>query len=684
MATLPFVPAQSKYWAFRGGMDQVTPALTMPPGHCRNARNFEVGKEGGLTRVKGYERFDGRSKPSDAVYHILPATITGSASVGDTITGATSGATGEIVALPGSMFVITKVVGTFQAETINISGSPVATSSAGTSASAASTPALNATYTNLAADAYRDDITAVTGSGSILGVWVYNNVVYAFRNNAGGTAAVMYKSTSSGWSAVALGRELAFTSGGTTEIAVGNTITGATSGATAVITKVVLLSGTWAGGDAAGRFYFASQTGTFQAENLNVGASLNLATIASDSTAITLSPSGRFEFVNHNFAGTANSTKMYGCDGVNKAFEFDGTVFARIHTGMTTDTPKHIIAHKKHLFLSFAGSVQHSGIGTPHIWSVISGAAEIAVGDTVTGFLQPPGGTTAGALIIFTRNKTSVLYGNSSSDWNLITFNPDAGAIEWTSQYAGQCILLDDRGITTLETSQRFGNFTDADISALMDPYINALRSSAIASCVVREKGQYRLFFSGGAALYITFIEGKLAGMMPITLEDNPTCACSLESSTGEEVIYFGADNGMVYQMEKGTSYDGDAINANVELAFNHFGSPRQLKQFRKAVAEVSGSGYCEFSMSSQIGYGSTLIPQGRTDTVTNELSATNWDSFVWDQFFWDGRTLLPSEAHLDGTAENISLVFASNSDEFEPFTLNGAIVDFTPRRALR
>jgi hypothetical protein len=508
--------------------------------------------------------------------------------------------------------------------------------------------------------------------------------VYAWRNNAGGTAAVMHKSTAAGWVAVALGRELAFTSGGTTEIAVGNTITGATSGATAVITKVVLLSGTWAAGSAAGRFYFASQTGTFQSEDLNVGASLNLATIAGDSTAITLAPSGRVECVNHNFAGTANTTKLYGCDGVNKAFEFDGTVYARIHTGMTTDTPSHVIAHKKHLFLSFAGSVQHSGIGTPHIWSVVTGAAEIAVGDSVTGFLLPPGGTTVGALQIFSRNSTAVLYGNSSSDWNLVTFNPEAGAIEWTQQYLGQSMLLDDRGITTLETSQRFGNFTDADISALMEPYLNALRSSAIASCVVREKGQYRLFFSAGGALFVTFIKGKLAGMMPIALQHNPTCACSLESSSGEEEIFFGADNGFVYQMERGTSFDGDAINANAELAFNHFGSPRQLKQFRKVVVEVSGEGYCAFSVSSQIGYGSTLIPQGRTTDVTNSLSATVWDAFVWDEFFWDGQTLQPSEADLDGTAENISLVFSSNSDEYESFTLNGAMCDFTPRRALR
>lgn len=73
-----------------------------------------------------------------------------------------------------------------------------------------------------------------------------------------------------------------FTSGGTYEVVVGNTIEGATSGATAVVADIVLDSGTWAGGDAAGHFHVKNQTGTFQAENLDVGANPNVATIAAD------------------------------------------------------------------------------------------------------------------------------------------------------------------------------------------------------------------------------------------------------------------------------------------------------------------------------------------------------------------------------------------------------------------
>ena len=48
------------------------------------------------------------------------------------------------------------------------------------------------------------------------------------------------------------------------------------------------------------------------------------------------------------------------------------------------------------------------------------------------------------------------------------------------------------------------------------------------------------------------------------------------------------------------------------------------------------------------------------------------------------GETQISLELNLDGTAENISLAFSGSSDEYLPITINGAICDFTPRRALR
>ena len=80
------------------------------------------------------------------------------------------------------------------------------------------------------------------------------------------------------------GKQLPFTSGGTYIPSVGETITGATSGATGVVSDIQVTSGKWISGDAAGKFTLSSQTGTFVSENLNIGGHSNIATISGNST----------------------------------------------------------------------------------------------------------------------------------------------------------------------------------------------------------------------------------------------------------------------------------------------------------------------------------------------------------------------------------------------------------------
>jgi len=71
----------------QGGMDQVTPTLSIPPGFVRRGSNFECSITGGYSRIVGYERFDGHAKPNEAAYWLLTADII-SLSVGSTITDA--------------------------------------------------------------------------------------------------------------------------------------------------------------------------------------------------------------------------------------------------------------------------------------------------------------------------------------------------------------------------------------------------------------------------------------------------------------------------------------------------------------------------------------------------------------------------------------------------------------------
>jgi hypothetical protein len=665
-----------------GGLDQVTPTLSLPPGIARRAANFECSITGGYTRIEGYERFDGRPSPSAANYNILVCALTGTVAVGNTIVGLASGASGRVIARTGNDVVITRETGTFvstEALTVSSTNVGVITFVQGVAADGL----LDVTYKNLAADNYRADITVVPGSGAILGVGYYNGTLYTWRNNVGATASVMYKSTSSGWTAVTLGKTMSF-SNGVLLIPDGVTLTGQSSGATGVVARTVLEDGTYASSDASGQLILSSSTGTFTVgENLRIGAT-TYAHAASVATQITLAPSGRYETVIANFGGGTTNYKMYGCDGVNKAFEFDGTTYVPIRTGMAVDTPNHICFHKQHLFLSFGASLQFSALGYPYQWTPLLGAGEIAMNAEITNLLILPGNQSSGALGVYTRQDTSVLYGTSSATFQLSAFNTGTGGYAYTAQNLDQSYVLDDRGVISMSTSLNFGNFVPASLTMNIRPFIESHRSLAVGSSVNRDKGQYRIFFSDGSALYLTISNGNVLGSMPIQFLDTINCCIDGEAPTGGTVQFFGSGNGFVYQMDVGTSFDGGAIAANMSLVYNSIKSPRILKRYRKASVEITGDSYAEIQFGYDLGYRTPALTQPTDLTYQNDLRSSYWDEMIWDNFVWDGNDIAPSEIEVSGTAENIGIRISSTSDLLQSFTVNNIIVHYTLRRGLR
>lgn len=679
MERLP--PVQYDLIKLSGGLDQVTPTLLLAPGAARRVANFECNLNGGYTRIAGYDRYDGRPSPADARYNVLTCALTSAVAVGNTITGLSSGASGKVIAIDGANLVITREVGSFAVgEFISISAVNVGqvTAILGTVANGLS----DATYKLLAANDYRADIAVVPGSGPIRGVRWYKGVVYAWRNNFDNTELVIYKSSPSGWNVVSLGRELSFNSG-VQEIFEGDTIIGLSSGASWVVARVVVESGGWGTADAAGRLIISSGSGQFViSEDLQVDGATKAISVSQ--AQITLQPGGRVETVVANFGGAINNKRIYGIDGVNRAFEFDGTTYVPISTSMSPDAPTKVVVHKQHLFLAFGSSLQFSAIGDPYVWSPVLGAGEIAMNDAITELIQLPGDQSSGALAVYTKSDTSVLYGSSEANFSLSIFNAGTGSEPYTAQNLDQTYVLNQRGIMALGTTLNFGNFATATLTMNIRPYMQDNRQLASASIVNREKGQYRVFFSNGNGLYITMANGTYIGSMPVQYPDPVLCASEGERPDGSESAFFGSDNGFVYQMDTGPSFDGQDISANIYLVYNSIRSPRIRKRFRKASIELTGDSYSEFDFGIDLGYRSQEIEYSPDSVHINDLRSSFWDAFEWDNFVFDGNELLPTEIEVSGTAENVAIRISSVSNLIRPFTVNSIILHYTPRRGLR
>lgn len=675
---IPKTPVQVAVFALSGGLDLHTPMSAMQPGMARGSTfNFECAVKGGYTRIAGYERFDGRPSPSLAAYQALQVAFTSTPSVGDAINGVTSGATAVVAMVDGAVLVLTKVSGTFaQGESLRVGAS-----SPFGSISSLTPPPLSdekaGSYSLAAFLRYRADIAAVPGSGPVLGVFAFNGAVYAWRNNTGGTAALLYKSSPAGWTAVARERELAFTAGSGAPPAEGSTITKGSVSAT--VLRVVTQSGSWSGGTAAGRFIIGLPVGgSFTAGAFTAGVT---ATCSGPHSVITFLPGGTFEF----FIGDAGyGRRVYGCDGVNRGWEFDGTLLVPVTTGMVEDKPEHVVVHKKHLFFSFKHSVQHSGLGEPHAWTPLLGAAEISLGDQVTGFLVMPGTQSGGALAITTSRSMSMLYGNTSADWQKLPVDQDdgSGAYARTARYIGQGLVFNDRGVVSLTASQNYGNFDSAAMTQGLLQFVQAHRMNTTCAVLNRSRSQYRVFFSDGSGLYVTVLNGEYLGAMPVQFDHPVMCAWN-EPGTTEET-YFGSTDGMVYRMDIGGNFDGNAMSWALELAYADQGGPRVRKRYRRCSLEMQGAGYAEFDFGYSLSYGSEDADQPGITTVASSTKPAYWDSFVWDQFVWDGRQVAPTEIEMDGTGESVSIAISGQSAYWPSFTINSVTLHYSPRRLTR
>jgi len=101
-----------------------------------------------------------------------------------------------------------------------------------------------------------------------------------------------------------------FSGGGTKTIAAGDTIRGATSGARAVVKQVLIYSGTFAAGDAAGFFELVegSLVGTFGSENVYVSSD---STAGIDDATVTVN-------VVHNVAIAAAAAGATGTSAISR------------------------------------------------------------------------------------------------------------------------------------------------------------------------------------------------------------------------------------------------------------------------------------------------------------------------------------------------------------------------------
>ena len=672
MQRMPNTRVQPDGTAIAGGMDIVGSPIYAKPGRARIAYNYEWSTGGGLERIAGIEPFDGRPSPSAAVYVYLEcsATIAG-ISLGDTVDGATSGASGKVVYLSGAYIGLTRVTGSFALEDLEVSAVVKATLS---NLSPAVDGFLDNTLAKLAADDYQADITKVPGSGRVRGIAILNSEVYAWRDNAGATAMAIHKATSSGWDEVEMFHQISFTAG-STEYEEADTLT--QGSATSTVKRVVLESGSWGAGTAAGRLIITAPSGGVFSAGAAAGG--GVCTLSGASAIIALAPGGRVRTHAYTFTASLADKRLYGCDGVNPEFEFDGVVYVPLNTGMGSIRATAVQCHKLHVFFGYRGSLQHSAIGNPYVWSAVFGAGELGTGDEITNLLSVGGNTDAAALMVLCQNALAVLYGSSSADWRLDPLSRISGAQADSAQDIGGVVALDTPGVMRYPYTRNFGNFAWDTVSMDIQPI--AKNQQCACSVYVSGKFKYRMFFTDGSAISGLPVGKGMFEWSVINYGRNIVLAEHGEID-GVARTFYADNNGWVYEADKGRSLAGDPLPHAIKLLPLTQRSPMTEKTYRTMQLEVECLGACTLYTSGEFGNGE----DGQTQQTADQRygAGLSWDLSNYDQAYWDTGSVAMTTLPLEGVGTRVSISVAGEADNELPHTIYAVTILYTPRRMIR
>lgn len=719
---------QSDPFMLRGGLDMTTPALAIEPGRLLTALNYYP-VDRGYQRGSQYERYDGRRAPSSADFLYLPFKEREiEIEAGDIITGADAAAVvlavvysesepflaneddilanteeydaNETViesATTGYMIVV-QTVGAFATDdTFSIEGVVAAQAAAGQLLNYAPTLALEQEYRALAADVIRQDILVPPGEGPVRGVQWFDGHLYAFRNQPANGPCKMYRDSPNGWVEMDLGNTIAFTAG-TLEFQEGETLS--RGGVTATIRRVVVTAGSWAADNAGGYLSISGASGTFTAgigTSASGSATLNAAQIPN--VLPRAWGANQFSFAINNFKGISGTECMYFTYGRGRSYEWDGDNLTPIHAPLSADLDKPVLvaAFSNHLFLFYqSGTMLFSEIGNPLAWTTTGGAGEIALGSFPRAVLE----AAQTAMMIICRTKILYLAGHDAADFTLKELSDEAGGWASTAQNITRPVYLDQRGLREMAATSTSAGFRVGTMSDPIAPVFETLEKAGQRPWCSAISGVGSLMFIfcndtqdsedgwvDSPALnqtgIVAFFGRKYAEFTQLEIPAKVWSACSVgagEEDVTQERIFLGGADGMVYELGKGTSHDGVAIEAFVRLPFNMVRLPQINKRFHSADVDVDAEGETEFAVSSDFNFGSGERPTGPSARGIVVGGGGYWSETNWSEFSWGAPSNGVLRQRIDGAGQSCSIGIYSQSRAAPAHTLTAMRVNWSQR----
>ena len=352
---------------------------------------------------------------------------------------------------------------------------------------------------------------------------------------------------------------------------------------------------------------------------------------------------GKLRAVEFNYDGTL---RIMFVDGTNSPALYDSsTGLLTFPAGLPTDVVggQNIVSFKGSIFISKGSNIAFTAPFTYSDFSIANGAGVINVGDTVIGMI-----VFREQLIIFTKTSIKRLVGNTSADYQLQPITEDIGCIaaDTIQEVGGDIMFMAQDGLRLLSATERIGDFglNIASTPITKDTAAFISTANTFTSFVIRNKAQYRVFsYKSGVAASAS--EGLLATKFSDQGAESIAWAklrgirahCSASRYVGNvEQILFGNDDGYVYELESGSSFDGESIEAIYESPAMPIEDPRVRKGIYKMTLYTSLTGV--FSVDVNFRFDRFNIDVAGTKIVPITIRLSNSNSGV---FTFGGATAI-------------------------------------------
>ena len=475
----------------------------------------------------------------------------------------------------------------------------------------------------------------------------------------------------------------------------GGSATQPTGGATTILgvfayaDGVIVTAGT--------NIYFSNDGATWlQINKLSAGGGDNYSTFTGKS-ATARTGQGQCQFVLFEGA-TFDYGEVIIADGANKpwAFRMEGTGALNTRTFFTeeitvdgTNGVKYITIHDHHLIAAGVennlNTVYYSVYNDPNNFTG-TGAGSVTISDQIQGI---KGFRTD--LIVFAENSIHKLINiNDSANIRIDPITESIGCLSGYSiqEIGGDLIFLAPDGLRTVAGTARIGDVELGTVSKAIQPIMREVAENInnfrITSIVLREKSQYRLFYSNISAV-ASGQKGIIGTLRPNGFEWSETKGLEVTEigsgfdTDGVEKYYHGNNSGYVFIHDSGDDFDGSAILARYATPDYDYGDLGTLKTLHYLKVSIAAEGLVTPEVQVKFDYNSGDVPQPASNYslgTVNPSSIFGSAVFGTNIFGASASPMLRTPLQGSGTSNNFTVI---TNDSKSPYRINGLYVDYIP-----